>query len=142
MCTLIYAKNPKHSNYTGFIYNIPAKTSFDYEKFLLKHALPGPGSNIHCILEPNGKEGEQIDYWLTKKSNFGQIPNFDYEHKRVSNLPKPNGWSSSVIPNSVLEDLELHFLNFKGTKPAKRKRTEILVNKERQLYEKYTFEGL
>ena len=54
MCTLIYAKNPKQSNYTGFLYNIPAKTSFDYEKFLLKHALPGPGSNIHCILEPQG----------------------------------------------------------------------------------------
>ena len=120
MCTLIYAKNPKKSNYTGFLYNIPAKTSFDYEKFLLKHALPGPGSNIHCILEPHGMEGEQADYWLTKKSNVGQIPNFDYEHKRVSNLPRPIGWSSSVIPNSKLEELKLHTLTSKVAKPIKR----------------------
>ena len=31
MCALIYAKNPKRGNYTGFTYDIPARTSFDYE---------------------------------------------------------------------------------------------------------------
>ena len=57
MCAFIYAKNPKKGNYTGFHYNIPAKTAFDYQKFLLKNALPGPLSRIHCILEPKGADG-------------------------------------------------------------------------------------
>ena len=78
MCALIYAKNPKRGNYTGFTYDIPAKTSFDYEQFLLKHALPGPGSNIHCILEPQGAGGEQRDVWLTKETEVSQIPGFLY----------------------------------------------------------------
>ena len=58
MCALIYTRNPKKGNYTGFWYDIPARTRFEYEDFIKKHALPGPHSNIHCILEPKGPDGE------------------------------------------------------------------------------------
>ena len=47
-----------------------------------------------------------------------------------------------MIPNKKLDELKLHTLNVDGAKPTKRQRTEILVNKEKKLYEKYTFEGL
>ena len=77
-CAIIYTSNPKRGNYTGFTYDIPAKTKFDYERFLLRNALPGPGSNIHCILESKGKEGETIDCWLTKDFKKSHIPGFLY----------------------------------------------------------------
>ena len=59
VCAMIYAKNPLRGNYTGYLYNIPAKKRFDYEDFLAKNALPGPGSNVHCILEADKDESKR-----------------------------------------------------------------------------------
>ena len=75
---MIYTSNPKRGNYTGFTSDIPARTKFDYKQFLLRNALPGPGSNIHCVLEPTGKEGEKIEHWLTKDYKKSHIPGFMY----------------------------------------------------------------
>lgn len=66
MCCLVYAKNQKRGHYTGLQYDIPARTHFDYQLFILKHALPGRDSFIRCILEPKGPNGPQIDKILTK----------------------------------------------------------------------------
>ena len=56
---MIYAKNPLKGNYTGYLYNIPAKKRFDYQDFLAKSAFPGPDSNVHCILEPKQDVSER-----------------------------------------------------------------------------------
>ena len=63
-CAMMYSRNPKKGNYTGFFYDIPVTKSFNYENFLLKHALPGPKSVIHCILEPKGQENDPKHIWL------------------------------------------------------------------------------
>ena len=89
MCAMIYTRNPKKGNYTGFLYDIPAKTKFSYQKFLLKYALPGPGSRIHCILQPNGAGSKKFDKWFEKDYDKSHIPGFVYERRCVANLQKP-----------------------------------------------------
>ena len=64
---MIYAKNPKKSNYTGFFYDIPTHHRFNYEEFLMKHALSGPNSNVHCLLESDKNIEERKDIWLRKQ---------------------------------------------------------------------------
>ena len=103
LCCLIYAKNQKRGNYSGFKYEISARTKFDYQMFLLKNALPGPGSDIHCVLEPEGAGGGRKDLWLTKSLAKSQIPGFRYQMRGISRLPRPAGWSATVLPEGELQ---------------------------------------
>ena len=117
MCAMIYTKNIKNSNYTGFLYDIPARTRFNYQDFLLKYALPGPGSKIHCILQPKGMEGDTIDLWLQKDYEFSHIPGFIYERRSVSDLPKPSGWTKKPLNEEQLKGLQLKEIEVTQPKP-------------------------
>ena len=55
VCALIYARNAKNGNYTGFFKDIPKTGPFDHQKFLLANALAGPNSIIKSIVKKRGK---------------------------------------------------------------------------------------
>lgn len=50
VCALVFARNEKNGCFTGFFQNIWKTKEFDTKKFLLAHALPGPGSRISCMI--------------------------------------------------------------------------------------------
>ena len=107
MCAMIYTRNPKRGQYTGYLYDIPARTKFDYQQFLLKNALPGPGSRIRCILQPTGINGKLEQKWFDKQFDKCQIPGFVYQNRSVSDLQKPKGWTKKVLTDDQLSGLQL-----------------------------------
>ena len=100
---MIYAKNPLKGNYTGYLYNIPAKKRFDYEDFLAKNALPGPGSNVHCILEADKDESKRQDLWMAKRARLSQIPGFFYKNRSITAIPRPAGWLDKVMTDEQVQ---------------------------------------
>ena len=55
VAALIYARNSKTGSYTGFYQDIPKNSLFDHRGFLAAHALPGPKSIVHCVLQHEGE---------------------------------------------------------------------------------------
>ena len=54
VCALVYARNDKRGNYTGFFHNIWKTKQFDRGRFILAHVLPGPNSLVHCFIDSQG----------------------------------------------------------------------------------------
>ena len=69
----------------------------------MKHALSGPNSDIHCILEPNDQIEGTKDIWITKDFPKCQIPGLNYRLRAISNIPKPSGWCDSIISERDLK---------------------------------------
>ena len=56
-CALVYAKGIKKNHYCGFFKDIPRQYQFNIKDFLASNSLPGPFSNIHCIIYRQGLYG-------------------------------------------------------------------------------------
>ena len=67
VCAMIYARNDKQNCYTGFFTNIWKTKAFDSHKFMLTHALPGPNSIVHCIIEKDDKGVKKTEKIVYRK---------------------------------------------------------------------------
>lgn len=65
---LIYASNQKSGCFTGFFQPGPARQSFDFLSFLKIHALPGPASITHCLLQHHGPTGPTSFFTIVKEA--------------------------------------------------------------------------
>jgi len=99
---MVYARNQKPGCFTGFVQTGPADREFNYLDFITKQALPGPGSNVHCIIQHHGSSGPTSFITLEKTTPLAQIPALKYTKEVISPLPRPSSWTDRpMVPEAI-----------------------------------------
>ena len=108
---MVFAVNAKPACYTGFWQLIQPGRRFKYVDFLAEQALPGPGSIITCILQPQGSTGAVEFLTIEKKTALSQIPGLKYRPEVLANLPKPASWDNHKLSESAKQSIIVRALS-------------------------------
>ena len=103
VAAIVYAKNDKPGTYCGFFHDISPNNPFLRNDFLALHSLPGSGSVVNCILQPQGPFGYKWEMLFEKKTALSYIPGLSYKFQGLSPLKRPPTWASQVIKDEILK---------------------------------------
>ena len=66
ICAMIYARSLKKKHFCGFFKDITKPTQFNYKNFIAVNGLPGPYSNIRCLIYSQGLFASEQEYLYQK----------------------------------------------------------------------------
>jgi hypothetical protein len=118
VAAICYAKNDKRGGYTGGYRNITSTSQLTLKEFMARHALPGPGSVITCIVQRHGPLGDTEIFKMVKLTQLAQIPGMKYGLAPATYTNFPAEWTGRHLTPAQVKSIKITSSDHTWNKPA------------------------